>query len=235
MKKKVLSILLVVYMMILGVMGLTACNDDPPPITPQKLADPVVTLNDNVATWEADSNADKFEISLDGSLSYVENSVTSKTLTDGQTLKVRAVGNGSTYSTSDWSNSVTYTADTPAPQPTKLGAPTVTISSTGLASWSAVANASSYVYKINGGAETPTTATSVQLTDGQSMSLSPPRISSADSEVIRKPRLPKRKNSYAWHLTAAKKFLAMRYSRWQRKNRYLKGRSTRRRKIFPKS
>ncbi len=169
MKKKVLSILLVVCMMILGVMGLAACNDDPPPVTPQKLADPVVTLNDNVATWEADSNADKFEISLDGSLSYVENSVTSKTLTDGQTLKVRAVGDGSTYSTSDWSNSVTYTAGTPAPQPTKLGAPTVTISSTGLASWSAVANASSYVYKINGGAETTTTATSVQLTDGQSI------------------------------------------------------------------
>ena len=169
MKKRLLSLLLVVCMMILGVMGLTACNDDPPPTTPQKLAAPVVTLTDNVATWEADSNADKFEISLDGSLSYVENSVTSKTLTDGQTLKVRAVGDGSAYSTSDWSNSVTYTAATPAPQPTKLVVPTVTISSTGLASWSAVANASSYVYKINGGAETPTTATSVPLTDGQSI------------------------------------------------------------------
>ena len=90
-------------------------------------------------------------------------------MTDGQTLKVRSVGDGSAYSTSDWSNSVTYTAATPAPQPTKLGTPTVTISDEGLASWTAVANASSYVYKINGGTETPTTATSVQLTDGQSI------------------------------------------------------------------
>ena len=169
MKKRLRSLLLVVSMMILGVMGLTACSEAPPPTTPQKLAAPVVTLTDNTAAWEADTNADKFEISLDGNLSYVENSVTSQTLTDGQTLKVRAIGNGSTYSTGDWSNSVTYTAGTPTSQPTKLGIPTVTISSTGLASWTAVANASSYVYKINGGAETPTTATSVQLTDGQSI------------------------------------------------------------------
>lgn len=169
MKSKILSILLVVCLALSALVGLTSCDDDSPTTTPQKLSTPVVTLTDNVATWEADSNADKFEISLDGNLSYVENSVTSKTLTDGQTLKVRAVGDGSAYSTSDWSNSVTYTASTPVPQPTKLGTPTVTISGEGLASWTAVANASSYVYKINGGAETPTTATSVQLTDGQSI------------------------------------------------------------------
>ena len=169
MKSKILSILLVVCLALSALVGLTSCDDDSPTTTPQKLSAPVVTLTDNVATWDADSNADKFEISLDGNLSYVENSVTSKTLTDGQTLKVRAVGDGIAYSTSDWSNSVTYTAATPTPQPTKLGTPTVTISGEGLASWTAVANASSYVYKINGGAETPTTATSVQLSEGQSI------------------------------------------------------------------
>ena len=120
MKSKILSILLVVCMALSALVGLTSCDDDSPTTTPQKLSAPVVTLTDNVATWEADSNADKFEISLDGNLSYVENSVTSKTLTDGQTLKVRAVGDGSAFSTSDWSNSVTYTAATPAPQP-KIG------------------------------------------------------------------------------------------------------------------
>ena len=169
MKSKILSILLVVCLALSALVGLTSCDDDSPTTTPQKLSTPVVTLTDNVATWEADTNADKFEISLDGNLSYVENSVTSKTLTDGQTFKIRAVGDGSAYSTSDWSNSVTYTATTPVPQPTKLGTPTVTISGEGLASWTAVANASSYIYKINGGAETPTTSTSVQLTDGQSI------------------------------------------------------------------
>ncbi len=167
--KKGLSLLLVVCVTVLAFISLTACDDRPTGDTPQKLSTPVVTLTENVASWEADSNADKFEISLDGSLSYVENTVTSKTLTDGQTLKVRAVGDGTAYATSDWSNSVTFTQGTPSPSQTKLGTPTVTISNTGLASWAAVTNASSYAYKISGGAETPTTATSVQLTDGQSI------------------------------------------------------------------
>ena len=183
MKRKILSILLVACMALSALVGLTSCDDEPTPpptpapsptptpspTTPEKLSAPVITLTGNVASWDADSNAEKFEISLDGNLSYVENSVRSKTLTDGQTLKLRAIGDGSAYSTSDWSNSVTYTAGTPAPQPVKLGAPQVTISSTGLASWAAVANASGYVYKINGGAEVPTTETSVQLTNGQSI------------------------------------------------------------------
>ena len=169
MKKRLLSFVLVICVMILGVMGLTACGDEETPSPPQKLQAPVVTLTGNVANWAADSSADRFEISVDGNLSYVENTVTSKALTDGQTLKVRAVGNGITYSTSDWSNSVTYTeGGGSSSQPTKLAAPTVTISATGLARWS-TANANSYVYKIDGGAETPTTATSVQLSDGQSI------------------------------------------------------------------
>lgn len=196
--KKVVLFLLVACMLLSVLTGLISCNDSSiqtlqteqtsqapqtsqteqapqayqtEPNTPQlqKLSAPVVSLTGNIASWAADPNADKFEVSLDGNLSYVENTVTSKSLTDGQTFKLRAVGNGSTYSTSDWSNSVTYTASTPAPQPTKLGTPIVTISNTGLASWTAVANASSYVYKINSGAEAPTTATSLQLTDGQSI------------------------------------------------------------------
>jgi len=142
MKRKFLSILLVVCMAVSALVGLTACDDEPTSATPQKLSAPVITLTDNVASWEADPNADKFEISLDGNLSYVENTVTTKALTSGQTLKVRAVGNGSTYSTSDWSNTVTYTATTlSTPQQTKLSTPAVTISGEGLASWKAVANA----------------------------------------------------------------------------------------------
>ncbi len=171
MKKSFITFLLTLLVALFGLVGLTACDNPSSPTTPQKLNAPIVTLTDNVATWEADSNADKFEISLDGNLSYVENTITTKTLTNGQTLKVRAVGDGSAYSTSDWSNAVTYTVVTPTPQPTKLGTPAVTISSTGLASWAVVANANSYVYKIDGGTETPTTATSVQLADGQSITV----------------------------------------------------------------
>ena len=108
MKKRLNSLLIVVCIMLSAFIGLTSCDESPLGTKPQKLSAPIVTLNDNVASWGAVANADKFEISIDGDLSFVENSVTSKTLTDGQTFKVRAVGDGSTYSTSDWSNSVTY-------------------------------------------------------------------------------------------------------------------------------
>ena len=79
---------------------------------PQKLSAPTVTLNDDIAEWEANSKAERFEISINGELSYLENSVTSKTLLDGQTFKIRAIGDGGNYSNSGWSNAVTYTAPT---------------------------------------------------------------------------------------------------------------------------
>ena len=195
MKRTIISVLLALCMITTTLLGLTSCgknkdkgdgNNNTVP-TPTKLAAPVVTLTDNVASWGADAKADKFEISLDGSLSYVENSITTKTLTHGQTFKIRAVGDGTASLTSDWSNSVTYTAPAdpnpnpnpnpdpgtnPDPsQPVKLSAPTVSISPMGLASWSAVANASGYVYKINGGTETSASATSVQLTSGDSITV----------------------------------------------------------------
>ncbi len=65
---------------------------------------------------------------------------------------------------------VMLTACTPD-EPVQLTVPSVTVSDSGLASWTAVENASGYKYKIDNGAETATTATSVQLTDGQSISV----------------------------------------------------------------
>ena len=171
MKKRFLSLLLVICATLFGVLGITACDGGQNPTLPQKLSTPVVTLTENVASWEADENADKFEISLSGNLSYVENTVTSKTLSNGETFKIRAVGDGISYKTSAWSNSVTYTASGSTPQATKLSTPTVRISATGLASWTASAGASGYAYKLNDGAETPTTATSLQLSDGQSIAV----------------------------------------------------------------
>ena len=123
MKKTFITFLLALTVTLFGFAGLMACDSPSQPSGPHKLNAPIVTLNKDVASWSADTNADKFEISLDGNLSYVENTITSKTLTDGQTLKVRAVGNGINYSTSDWSNTVTYTINSsiPTKAPTYLG------------------------------------------------------------------------------------------------------------------
>ena len=75
----------------------------------KKLDAPVVTLKENTATWSAIPNAEKLEISVNGALSFLESTVTSYKLENGQTFKIRAVGDETNYETSDWSNSVTYT------------------------------------------------------------------------------------------------------------------------------
>ena len=122
-KIKLFTILLLVLTLLCSVFILASCSggggyhngDDPTPTptptpsTPTKLTAPTVVLTDDTATWSADASADKFEISIGGELSYIENSVTSKKLTDGQTFKIRAIGDGMNYTNSDWSNSVTYT------------------------------------------------------------------------------------------------------------------------------
>jgi len=170
MKKRIVSLLVALCTLILGFACLTSCGGESGG-TPEKLGAPVITLNGNVASWGADSKADKFEISLNGNLSYVENTVTSKTLSDGESLKIRAVGDGTSYSTSDWSNVVTYTAATPGPEASKLNTPSVTVSKSGLASWAAIPNAVGYAYKINGGTEVSTAETTLQLANGQSITV----------------------------------------------------------------
>ncbi len=115
-KTRLSTIFLLVLTLLCGLFILASCGgsannpDESVSSTPVKLSSPTVVLTDDTATWGADAAADKFEISIDGSLSYIENSVTSKKLTDGQTLKVRAIGDGVKYLDSAWSNAVTYTA-----------------------------------------------------------------------------------------------------------------------------
>jgi len=124
-KTRLSTILLLVLTLLCSIFILASCGigggnnngDDPTPTptppTPTKLTAPTVVLTDYTATWSADVSADKFEISIDGNLSYIENSVTSRKLTDGQTFKIRAIGDGTNYTNSDWSNSVTYVKPIP--------------------------------------------------------------------------------------------------------------------------
>ena len=122
-KTRLSTILLLVLTLLCSIFILASCGggggnnngDDPTPTppTPTKLTAPTVVLTDDTAAWSADTSADKFEISVDGNLSYIENSVTSRKLTDGQTFKIRAIGDGTNYTNSDWSNSVTYVKPIP--------------------------------------------------------------------------------------------------------------------------
>ena len=120
MKKARLSTLLLVLTLLCGIFILASCgliegdnNHGDSSLIPTKLSTPEVTLNGDTATWSDDASADRFEISVDGTLSYIENSVTSKKLSDGQTFKIRAIGDGTNYTNSEWSNSVTYERQIP--------------------------------------------------------------------------------------------------------------------------
>lgn len=105
--KKFIKSTILLMLALICILCFVACQ--PSTTQPKKLNAPTVTLSGNVASWEGDQNAERFEISIDGSLSFVENTVTSKALTNGQAIKVRAIGDGAAYQTSDWSNTVTYT------------------------------------------------------------------------------------------------------------------------------
>ena len=76
---------------------------------PKQLDTPVLTIEADIASWEPDSRADKYELNIDGNISYLEKNVSSKKLEKGQTLKIKAIGNGRKYADSEWSNSVTCT------------------------------------------------------------------------------------------------------------------------------
>ena len=128
----------------------------------QELVPPVLSIDayGNVS-WNPVDNASGYLCVINGE-TEIQISTTSYTLQSGQTLKVKALGDNENFRDSEFSLTITHKI--------QLATPTVTInSSTGVATWTAVANATHYGYKINGGTEITTTSTSVTLYDGQSI------------------------------------------------------------------
>ncbi|MDE7406532.1 MAG: hypothetical protein K2M89_06645 [Clostridiales bacterium] len=154
---------------------LAACNDDndgkkddgsKPSVT--ALTAPTVAIDDNgKATWDEVANAVGYAYKIDDG---AEQTVESREvqLENGQSVAVKAKGDGLNYTDSEWSKTVTYTAAVVGP--VKLDTPAVNIYIDGLATWGAIANASNYIVKI-GEAETETTATSVRLQNEQTVSV----------------------------------------------------------------
>ena len=159
MKRSRLLILILTLITALS-LSLTACGE---PSMPEVLDTPVVTVNaDGEASWQAISGAIGYAYKL-GSGSEQTTTATSVQLEDGDTITVKAVGDGTEYLDSEYSEPKTYTAPIIPPEPEVLAAPTVSINEDGEATWQAVENATKYVYKINGGAEQVITGRSVLL------------------------------------------------------------------------
>ena len=179
--KRIRMILCLILILTSFTLALTACgpkdHDTETPggdATPVKLSAPTVTVSENgEATWAPVPNAAGYVYRINGG-NEIPSAGTSVQLANGESITVKALGNGTDYTDSDYSEAVTYTApavDDPDPEPVKLAAPTVTVSESGEATWAPVPNAAGYVYRINGGNETPSTGTSVQLANGESITV----------------------------------------------------------------
>lgn len=167
MKKKIIALLCLVVVIATS-LTFVACDFDFSGFGKQ-LATPQVTINgDGVARWSAVPNATSYKCNVNGEIH--ETMCTVWQLKDGETVTVQAVGNGTTYKNSMWSTPKTYTKQGGQGEKTKLATPVVTISEDGLASWSAIANATMYQYII-GSIIGTTTETSIQLETNQSIAV----------------------------------------------------------------
>lgn len=91
--------------------------DDNTGTTTQKLGTPTLTISTTgLASWTAVTNASGYAYSLNGT-NAVNTSERSLQLTEGQSIKVKAVGNGTTYTDSDYSAVKTYTTTPTEPDP----------------------------------------------------------------------------------------------------------------------
>lgn len=159
--KKKLSIIALCLVVVICFTALVACD-----VSGIELDTPVVKINRNgLASWKAVANAKGYVCNVSGR--EVETIYTIMQLKDGESISVKAICDGAPYRNSKWSETKTYTASSSGNQDDsgkiKLATPVVSISSSGLASWNAVANASEYEYTINGTTVGTTTHTNIQL------------------------------------------------------------------------
>lgn len=175
-----------------------SCNGEP-----VVLATPVVTVGDDgIASWDAVENASGYAYKIgDGKEESTDR--TSVLLQNGQSIAVKAVGDGKNFADSGYSEAKTYTKPTPTPTPEKLGTPTVTINDDGVASWNTVPNAVKYACIVDGGAAVETTELSRQLNDGQSIKVKAigngTQYSDSDYSAVKTYTAPQDPNKFTTH------------------------------------
>lgn len=164
--------------------GCDSCNDDK---APAKLLTPVVTIDDKgVASWLEVENASGYAYVIGDGEETATNNL-SVNLADGQSIKVKAKGDGKNYTDSDFSEVKTYTA--PSKKPVQLAGPSVSIGTDGTVTIGTVEHAVKIVYVIDDGAETEYDANNKPvLTDGQTIKVTAKGdgVNYTDSEPVTK-------------------------------------------------
>ena len=119
---------------------------------PVQLIAPVISLNDGVISWSAVAHASAYEVYENDSLARRQTATTytvTKTAAGEYVYKVRAISSSSSYTTSEFSNTETYTVEPKVEPAVPLTAPVITLTEKQI-TWSAVANATAYEIYENG-------------------------------------------------------------------------------------
>ena len=113
MKKKIIINVTISLFFIVGcfIVFMMLNNEDNDTNEPIKLEAPVVILENDLAQWESNEKAKMFEVKIGDNSLFLNNKVTQKVLENGDSFKIRAIGDNKMYSDSDWSNIVTYIVD----------------------------------------------------------------------------------------------------------------------------
>lgn len=132
----------------------------------KKLDAPIIkTVQNNIVYWGSVDNAESYVVNVDDVFEQQTTELNfdlGKVLSESKTgvVKVKAKGNGLTFTDSDWSNEFNYEFvkddggnNNQETEKQKLQTPTITGYSNNTVSWSVVDNANGYIVKINGNEE----------------------------------------------------------------------------------
>lgn len=130
-------------------------------VAPPSLPTPIVSISDTgLATWDIIENAIAYEVDVNGTETTKN---TYYQLSNGESIRVRAIGDGVEYSDSEWSETKSFIIS-------QLDIPKVVINkATGLATWQSIGNALSYNVRIDGTTVYNISDTQYQLINGQSI------------------------------------------------------------------
>lgn len=131
-----------IALFLLLTLGCIACDKSPEQV---KLAKPIVSLNGDVASWEAVENASGYVYKITDTAIYTTDLFVK--LNDNESIIVKAVGDVNLYQDSDYSDPVTFNRVISSE---KLNAPVISVDKDGVVSWVAVNNATEYICLING-------------------------------------------------------------------------------------
>lgn len=140
-------------------------------VSPLKLATPTLTVNEQTGdvSWNAIEGASGYRYKIGDAEKDVSSvDVLAIRLISGESVSVKALGDGEKYLDSDWSEAASFKTTVKLPKPklsiTKIGNQV-------LVSWEKDVNATSYMYRLNSGAETPIEGTQYLINAGDTFRL----------------------------------------------------------------